>query len=105
EKMTLYSAKLFDTVRSPGTGAMSTLTVVGRPKRPLRSMFVNVTFFVSPALITSIFLRRTIGFGEFWMVSVMLTLNSWDSPVCVTATWNARSGEAVIWLSLAAPGG
>ena len=48
--MTLYSAELFVVVVSPGTGSMSTLTVVGRPKRPVRSMFVNVTVFVSPGV-------------------------------------------------------
>src|SRR5438105_3909196 len=31
EKMTLYSAELLDVVFSPGTGWMSTLTVVGTP--------------------------------------------------------------------------
>ena len=94
--MTLYSAELFVVVVSPGTGSMSTLIVVGRPKRPVRSMFVNVTVFDWPALMTSIFLRRTIGFGDFWIVSVTPTLNSWKSPESWTTTWNARSVDAVI---------
>ena len=101
--MTLYSAELFVVVVSPGTGSMSTLIVVGKPKRPLMSMFVNVTVFVSPALMTGIFLRSTIGLGDFWIVSVTATLNSWKSPESSTETWKARSVEAVIsfWLALA----
>ena len=84
--MTLYSAELFVVVPSPGTGSTSTLIVVGNPKRPLMSMFVNVTVLVSPALITEIFLRSTIGFGDFWIVSVTPTLNSWKSPEFSTVT-------------------
>ena len=61
EKMTLYSAELFVVLVSPGTGSTSTLIVVGRPNRFVRSMFVNVTVFVSPAFMTGIFLRSTIG--------------------------------------------
>ena len=52
------------------------------------SMFVKVTVFVSPALITGIFLRITIGLGDFWIVSVTPTLNSWKSPESSTDTWN-----------------
>ena len=66
------------------------------------SMFVNVTVFVSPALITGIFFRSTIGFGDFWIVSVTPTLNSWKSPESSTETWKARSVDAVISLPLAA---
>src|SRR5713226_8700132 len=46
EKMTLYSAELFDVVRSPGTGWMSTLTVVGTPNGGADGRLANVTFLV-----------------------------------------------------------
>ena len=101
--MTLYSAVLFDTVVSPGTGWTSTFTVVGSPNRPLMSMFVNVTVFVWPVLMTSIFIRLTIDFGDFWIVNVTPTFVSWKLPEFKTATWNARSVDAVISLSLAGP--
>ena len=64
-------------------------------------MFVNVTVLVSPALITGIFLRNTIGFPDFWIVRVTPTLNSWKSPESSTETWKARSVEAVISFELA----
>src|SRR6266511_1239338 len=76
EKMTLYSAELFPVLVSPVTGSTSTLTVVGRPKRPVRSMLVNVTVCVSPASMTGIFFFLTIDRGDFWIVSVTVTLNS-----------------------------
>jgi hypothetical protein len=96
---------LFVVVVSPGTGSMSTLIVVGWPNSVPMSMFVKVTVFVSPALMTSIVFFLTIGRGDLWIVSVTTTLNSWKSPESSTATWKARSVDTVIWLSLALPPG
>ena len=64
---------------------------------------MNVTVFDSPALMMLIFLRSTMGVGDFWMVKVTPMLNSWKSPESDTTTLNARSVDAVIWLSVAAP--
>ena len=90
---------------SPGTGWMSTFTVV-RVANCTWPRLWNVTVFCSPGLIRSIVFVWTIGDGVCWIVSVTLTCTSCESPVSSIVTAKPRSVVAVTVFSVGsrAPG-